>query len=62
MPTIAVTGSTGALGSPIMDRFLNHRPASKLVAFARDSAKAEPVRTKVVEAPPEAREARANEG
>ena len=49
MPTIAVTGSTGGLGSAVIDELLNHHPASKIVAIARDSAKAESLRAKGVE-------------
>jgi len=49
MPTIAVTGSTGGLGSAVIDELLTRVPASKIVAVARDSAKAEPLRAKGVE-------------
>src|SRR5690554_2973405 len=49
MPTIAVTGATGGLGSAVVDELLTSHPASKIVAIARNSAKAEPLRAKGVE-------------
>lgn len=49
MPTIAVTGATGGLGSAVIDELLTSHPASKIVAIARNSAKAEPLRDKGVE-------------
>lgn len=49
MPTIAVTGATGGLGSAVIDELLASHPASKIVALARNSTKAEPLRAKGVE-------------
>lgn len=49
MPTIAVTGSTGGLGTAVIAELLKRVPASRIVAIARDSAKAEPLRVKGVE-------------
>jgi len=49
MSTIAVTGSTGALGNRVIDELLQRVPASRIVAIARSTAKAEPLRAKGVE-------------
>lgn len=49
MSTIAVTGSTGALGSHVIHELLKRVPASKVVAIARAAAKAEPLRAMGVE-------------
>ena len=49
MPTIAVTGATGGLGSAVIDELLTSHPAAKIVAIARNSTKAEPLRAKGVE-------------
>lgn len=49
MSIIAVTGSTGALGTRIIDELLQRVPASQIVAIARDSVKAETLRAKGVE-------------
>lgn len=49
MSTIAVTGSTGALGTVVIDELLKRVPASKVVAIARSESKAAPLRAKGVE-------------
>ncbi|HET8986338.1 MAG TPA: SDR family oxidoreductase [Trueperaceae bacterium] len=49
MSTIAVTGSTGALGTLAIDQLLKRVPASQIVAIARSEDKAAALRTKGVE-------------
>ena len=49
MSTIAVTGSTGALGTIVIDELLDRVPASQIVAIARSAAKAAPLRAKGVD-------------
>ena len=39
--TIAITGSTGALGNLVVAELLKRRPADELVALARDTSKAQ---------------------
>jgi len=40
---IAVSGSTGALGTHVVDALLERHPADQIVALARDTAKAAPL-------------------
>lgn len=46
---IAVTGATGHLGSLVIDKLLESRPAASLVAIVRDPAKAQPLAEKGVQ-------------
>lgn len=43
MSTIGVTGATGGLGQHVVEALLRDVPASQIVAFARDVAKAAPL-------------------
>ncbi len=49
MSRILVTGATGNLGSKTIEHLLNRRPASDLVALARDPEKAAHLKSKGVE-------------
>ncbi|MDX6278429.1 MAG: hypothetical protein QOJ72_2557 [Nocardioidaceae bacterium] len=47
--TIAVTAATGQLGSLVIDALLDRTTPDKIIAIARDAAKAEPLAAKGVE-------------
>ena len=48
-PTILVTGATGHLGAAVVAQLLRRGPAARIAAFARDEAKAAPLRASGVD-------------